>query len=211
MAIVDDERRDEVEPALPDENAPKPTWRIVRAARAGQPGSWDELVQRYGGAIAATVERRIPRDLRGRIDAEGVAQSGLVRAYRNLASFDYKGKGSFWRWLKTIVANLTSTRVRDQRAAKRAAVQGELAFEADELPARLVDPSPSRKALQNERSRLLAAAVDALGEDDAQLLRRHFYDGVPLHEIAAERGVTVKALRNRMSRLFGLLAKRLGP
>lgn len=56
---------------------------------------------------------------------------------------------------------------------------------------------------RDERARLVRAAIDRLvttSAADAQLLERHFLDGVPVRELAKELGVTSRVVRARLSR-----------
>jgi RNA polymerase sigma-70 factor (ECF subfamily) len=69
---------------------------LIQLVLAGSPAVYAQLVQRYQNFVFTIVLRYI----KGREDAEEVAQDVFVKAYRSLA--DFKGASKFSTWLYTI-------------------------------------------------------------------------------------------------------------
>ncbi|HEY0548292.1 MAG TPA: sigma-70 family RNA polymerase sigma factor, partial [Verrucomicrobiae bacterium] len=74
---------------------------LVKAARNGDMGAYDQLVQRYQERIYATVYHMTSNHE----DANDLAQETFIKAYSALKSF--KGDSSFYTWVYRIAVNKT--------------------------------------------------------------------------------------------------------
>ena len=64
---------------------------FAAALARGEPDAADELVEQYGGLLAAVVRRHAPG-----LDAEDLLADALLAIWRNAGRFD--GTGSFRNW-----------------------------------------------------------------------------------------------------------------
>jgi RNA polymerase sigma-70 factor, ECF subfamily len=83
---------------------------LVRLARAGDVGAFDQLVVRHQAAVF----RATLAALRDREEAEEAAQDALVRAWQRLGSF--RGAATFRTWLLSIAWNRAMSRRRSLMA-----------------------------------------------------------------------------------------------
>ncbi|MFH1681295.1 MAG: sigma-70 family RNA polymerase sigma factor, partial [Candidatus Eisenbacteria bacterium] len=78
---------------------------LVRRSRAGDPGAFGALVDRYKHGIYWMVAR-----IAGREEAEDLAQEAFVRAYQALPRF--RGECTFRTWIFKIARNLSLSEIR---------------------------------------------------------------------------------------------------
>jgi RNA polymerase sigma-70 factor (ECF subfamily) len=83
---------------------------LIRLARAGDVGAFDQLVVRHQAAVF----RATLAALRDRAEAEEAAQDALVRAWQRLGSF--RGDATFRTWLLSIAWNRAMSRRRSLMA-----------------------------------------------------------------------------------------------
>jgi RNA polymerase sigma-70 factor (ECF subfamily) len=147
-------------------------------------------------------------------EAEEVLQDALLRALRNLESFD-AGRGSLASWLSTIAWRTALNHLRLHRrpftlsletvGQDLTAVNGN-AFEAEE---EMLDAAFSSG--QSARIEALTKALQQLSADDRTLLRLRYTDELPLDEIASAVGTNTTALASRLYRirkkLYNLILK----
>ena len=67
-------------------------------------------------------------------------------------------------------------------------------------------PSAERHLIGREQTRLVAAALDALGARPAAIFRRHRVDGVPQRTLAEEFGVSLSTVESDLRRAYAALA-----
>lgn len=161
---------------------------LVRLARAGDAGAFDQLVVRHQAAVF----RAALAALRAREDAEEAAQDALVRAWKNLDGF--RGQSSFRTWLLSIAWNRAISRRRSvvRWFARRAPLA-----DADGVVGGAAGPLDALG--QRELAQQVAAAIDALSPKlrDALLLAQsgdYGYD-----EVAAMLNVPVGTVKWRVS------------
>jgi RNA polymerase sigma-70 factor (ECF subfamily) len=132
---------------------------LVERARRGDAAAFEELVVAHQ-EIAFRTAYLIARDAS---DAEEAAQDGFVKAFRALGRF--RAGEPFRPWLLAIVAN--EARNRRRSAGRRAA----LALRAG-VEDRLGDaaPSPEAALVAGEGRARLLAAVEALRDDDRDVI-----------------------------------------
>lgn len=179
-----------------------------------RPPTEDELVERARGGDAAAFAALV-RDheeiafrtayliARNAADAEDAAQVGLTKAWRALPRF--RRGAPFRPWLLAIVANEARNR---RRAAGRR--EGLALRAAHELPSGDAAPSPEGSVLAAERRRTLAAALDALGEADREILTcRHLLE-LSEQETATVLRLRIGTVKSRNARALARLREQLG-
>jgi RNA polymerase sigma-70 factor (ECF subfamily) len=173
---------------------------LVKAARSGDRGAFDDLV-RATYRDTYRLARRLTADEE---DARDVVQEAYLRAYRGLRRF--RGDAQFSTWLYRITANCASTQTR--RAARhRHAVLEDASSIIDERPG----SDPERRAdLVSLRGDLEAALAELPPRLRAVVVLRDVYD-LPHEAIAAELGITETAAKVRLHRARIRLRERLFP
>jgi RNA polymerase sigma-70 factor (ECF subfamily) len=155
-----------------------------------------ELVERYQTRVLRLVSS-ILGPFRG-VDAEETAQDVFVRVYEKLAQF--RGDAKFATWLYRVARGVAINRAR--RARVRLPHLGDDALR--ELVSR---DDPQRRATDEQRDALVAAAVESLPDAYRTIVYLHYWNDVPVSDIADMLGMpsgTIKSYlfraRERLSR-----------
>jgi RNA polymerase sigma-70 factor (ECF subfamily) len=90
---------------------------LLSRIRAGDGSAREELAGRYLTALRRWAHGRLPHAARDLVDTDDLVQSALVRALHRLESFEPRGEGAFFAYLRKILVN----RIRDEtrRASRR--------------------------------------------------------------------------------------------
>lgn len=132
---------------------------------------------------------------RNEVLAQDFASDAFVKAYLSLPN----DVPSFQYWLLRVCKNLWIDHLRKQSP-----------LTSDECLQYAADLStPEVRYLQNERSRALWNAIQALSPVDRELVVLHYFSGLPLQEAARMLGKSYGATRQRMVRLRNELKQRL--
>jgi RNA polymerase sigma-70 factor (ECF subfamily) len=118
--------------------------------------------------------------------ADELVQEVWLTAVRRLASFD-PARGSFAGWLRGIAAGLARNHFR--RAARR---------QAGPLPEDVV--ADQTEVVRREQAEMVARVLAQLPEHYEAVLRARYLEGAGVAEIAAARGVSVKATESLLTR-----------
>jgi len=171
---------------------------LVRLARAGDVGAFDQLVIRHQAAVF----RAALAALRVREEAEEAAQDALLRAWKSLGRF--RGDSSFKTWLVTIAWNRAISR---RRSLSRWFARRVPLSEAGAIA--LDGPGPLDVLRDRERARCVARAIDALSPKlrDALLLARSGEHGY--EDVAVMLRIPVGTLKWRVSEARRQVKRRL--
>ncbi|MEA2622684.1 MAG: hypothetical protein QOH61_1594 [Chloroflexota bacterium] len=170
---------------------------LVRAALDGELDAFNRLVELYQDTLYAICVRVV-----GDRDAAGDAvQEAFFSAYRNLARF--RGD-SFRSWLTRIAMNAATDILRN-RKRRPADPFPEWEDEAWQPPADESE-SPERTAIMRQRSRVIAAAMTEITDDQRTAIVLYDIEGYDYQEIADMTGVSLGTVKSRIHR--GRLALR---
>jgi len=158
---------------------------LARVAEAGDREAFAELFRRFAPRIKSYL-RRLGCESGA---AEELTQETMVMVWRRAASFD-PARASVATWIFTIARN---KRIDALRRERRPEIDP-----AD--PALVPDPAPSAEEplLGRERERRLAAALAALPDDQADLIRLAYFDDRSQSAIAEERRLPLGTVKSRM-------------
>lgn len=165
---------------------------IARAVR-GDSAAYEEIVHRY-----QQVAFRTAYVITGSAaDAEDAAQEGFVRAFRALDRF--RLDADLRPWLLRIVANEARNRVRSAGRRKQL-----------ELRLRPWDaaPSPEAVAVATDERRRLLEMVNALSEEDREVIASRYFLELSGQETAAVLGIPEGTVKSRLSRALERLRAR---
>jgi len=173
---------------------------LVERARRGSPDAYDGLVQRY-----TEMAFRAAHLVTGSAaDAEEAVQDAFVKAHRALSGF--RPGAPFRPWLLRIVGN--EARNRRRSAGRRAALELRLAASVDAGAAAI---SPEAAAVAAQERRTLLDALDALPDDQRQVVVCRYLLQLSVEETAAALAIPEGTVKSRLARALGRLRELLEP
>src|SRR5438552_14958396 len=128
---------------------------LVRAAKRGDMGAFEQLVKRYDRNIF-----RIAQHItQNREDAEDVVQDAFLKAFQNLEQF--QGQSKFYTWLVRIAVNEALMKLRRRRPERTVSLDEEVKTEDDSLPREVADwsPNPEQQYSQAELREILTRTI----------------------------------------------------
>ena len=153
------------------------------------------LLQQYGPLMRYIIAP-ILSDSR---DREECLQDAAMKAWNQLDQYD-ANRGSFTTWLTVITRNTALN------YARRKSPETEALPEQMEAP----DSNPESILLARERKQALQRVLMALSISDRTLFYRKYYYRQSTAQIAAETGLTLRAVEGRLYRVKQKLRKELG-
>lgn len=188
----------------------EPTEELIEDARAGKEDAWSRIDARFRPILALILRGRLPAVVRRRFDTQDVVQSALFTAFREIDSYEYRGAGSFKRWLVTILRRKLHQRNRDQLAGMRDAQrERDLPDPGEGVPDPAGASSPPEQADRAEQLGRLLVAVGELPDDERRIVVARVFDGLPLARIALEMGLSESTVRRKLDKAFRFLKKRM--
>jgi len=171
---------------------------LLDRLRCCAPGALDDLRQQHGPMLRYCIRGILP-DPR---DQEECMADLLLQISQRIHRYD-PDKGELEAWMATIARNTALNRARSIQRERN-----NLTELSDTIP----DPAPTPEdvLLQKERTRHLLQAVNGLGRKDQLLFYRKYYYLQPTSQIAAELGLSVRAVEGRLYRLRQKLRHTLG-
>lgn len=144
-------------------------------------------MDRYSQRIFALVVRIVDCEN----DAEEITQDVFMKAYQNLDRFDFRSSVS--TWLFRIAYNEAINHTRRGRPQVTA---------LDEVSLRSVSDAQVDAFLDSDNPRLAALpeAIDALSAEERALITFHYFEGLPLKEVAEMMQIGESAAKVRLMR-----------
>lgn len=178
---------------------------LIERARKGDAEAYEILFGRYRDELEKRVRLRLRPAVRRLLDASDVVQECELAALEGFEAFQYRGPGSFRRWLHRILENQAAMEQRFLARAKRA-----LAREVPLAPpdsqhgpqAEPADPatSPSDRAAAGERRARLLLLLAKLPEDHRRVLELVKLEERSVAEAASELGRSENAVKKLLAR-----------
>jgi RNA polymerase sigma-70 factor (ECF subfamily) len=172
---------------------------------SGEPG-W--LTERHRCVLRGLAMRLCldPR-LRPRFDESDIVQEALARAWEKREQCRGTTDPERMKWLTEILHTVFLDRVDRELAGKRnpdleRSIPGRMQESSDRLNAWLAaeQSSPSQQAQHLERDMQVAAALQALPDDQRTAVTLRYLVGMTLHEVADQMGRTVKSVNGLLDR-----------
>lgn len=152
-------------------DAPEDLGPLLRAARAGDPAAWREVVERYARRLFALAKSRChDADM-----AEEVTQSVLATVALKIAGGEYTDLGKFESWLFRVAMN----RIRDQvRRMKRSPFVP--------APDGMIESSAAPRATGADEAtiELLRWALEQLSDQDRRIVELRHHGQMSFKQIA---------------------------
>jgi RNA polymerase sigma-70 factor (ECF subfamily) len=167
---------------------------LVIAAQNGDGHAFGILIERYQQRILG-VARRFTRI---REDAEDVVQQSFQKAFVYLHKFE--GKSSFSTWLTRIAINEALMLLRRHRGLREVSIN-DLGGNEETTPGLEIPDSrtdPENAFLQDERSRILSAAMNKLSPGTRKAIELRELSELSTEEAARIMGLSVGAVKGRV-------------
>src|SRR6201993_2106018 len=179
---------------------------LVRAAKSGDVGAFEELVKRYD----RNVFRIAQHITQNREDAEDVVQDAFLKAYSNLEQF--QGQSKFYTWLVRIAVNEALMKLRRRRPERTVSLDEDIKTDEDSLPREVADwsPNPEQQYTQSELREILSKTIQGLPPSFRTVFVLRDVEGLSTEETAAALELSVPAVKSRLLRARLQLRERLG-
>lgn len=158
---------------------------LMQRYQAGSCEAFGELFSRYRTAVCGFFRRRLAQPAR----AEDLAQETFLAVVR--AAPRWEPRSAFRAWLFGIAYNLL-------HAERRRAAADAASSDGDAM--RQVEAQLAAPAADSESVVALRAALDALEEQEREILLLREYEGLRYDEIAELHAVPVNTVRSRLFR-----------
>ena len=178
---------------------------LVRAAKAGDMGAFEQLVNRYD----RNVFRIAQHITQNREDAEDVVQDAFLKAYENLAKFQEQSK--FYTWLVRIAVNEALMRLRRRRPERMVSLDEEVKTEEDSMPREVADwsPNPEQLYTQAELHDILGRTIQGLPPSFRTVFVLRAVEELTVEEAAVVLDIPEATVRTRFFRARGMLRESL--
>ncbi|MGZ9109192.1 MAG: sigma-70 family RNA polymerase sigma factor [Micavibrio sp.] len=134
--------------------------------------------------------------------AEELAQETMLTVWNKAAGYDPKQAGAS-TWIFTIARN---KRIDSLRKNNRVEFDsGDPAFVPDDI-----SPAPDRQVIDSDRTQQVAAALDTLPPEQADLIRKAYFEDKTHHEIASETKIPLGTVKSRLRLALERLHRQLG-
>jgi len=179
---------------------------LVSAAKSGDLGAFEELVNRY--------ERKIFRlamhITQNREDAEDVMQDAFMKSYQNLDRF--QGDSRFYTWLVRIAVNEALMKLRKRRPNQVSLDEPVADRDNQETLLREIEdwgPSPEQRFAQTELNSILTQVIGELEPIFRVVFLLRDVEGVSTEDTAQILGISIPAVKSRLLRARLKLRQRL--
>lgn len=156
----------------------------------------EELLLRFGPLMNYIIAPILP----GSHDREECLSETVMTVWEKIDTYD-PDKGSWTTWLTAVTRNGALNRARKLRREDTQEL-------TPDIPA--PEPTPEELVIRKEREAALLEALRYLGDRERMLFYRKYYYRQPTAQIAAELGMTQRAVEGRLYRIKQKLRKRLG-
>jgi RNA polymerase sigma-70 factor (ECF subfamily) len=169
---------------------------LVAAAKSGNVDALEFLVRRHEWRILRVAQRVT----RNREDAEDIVQQSFQKAFVHLHEFEERS--SFSTWLTRIAINEAVMCLRKNRRTRAVWIDDLTPSEETALALQIPDPaaSPERSYAQQETERFLFFAINQLTPGVRTAIQLCDLDEHSLKESAHLMGVSLTAVKSRVSR-----------
>ena len=192
-----------IQPQLSD--PPSEELVLVRAAKGGDDGAFNELVRRYD----RNVFRIAQHITQNREDAEDVVQDAFLKAYTNLQQFQEQSK--FYTWLVRIAVNEALMKLRRRRPERTVSLDEEIQVGEDSVPREVADwsPNPEQNYNQAELREILTRTIQGLPPGFRTVFILRDVEGLSTEETADALELSIPAVKSRLLRARLQLRERL--
>ena len=177
----------------------------VAKARAGDAEAFRVLVERHSRPLFRLAFRMTGNEQ----DSEDVVQESLLRAYKQLRTFDERASFRTWIYRITVNCSIDLVRSRKRRLENAPAADPELEDPIQSLPA--PDPAPDRLAMSTEAGQRIAVAMQKLSESERTAFVLRHFEGMCIEDVSRVLGCEPGAAKHSVFRAVRKLRRALEP
>jgi RNA polymerase sigma-70 factor (ECF subfamily) len=179
---------------------------LVKAAKGGDLGAFEELVNRYETRIF----RLTMNITQNREDAQDATQDAFLKSFQHLDRF--QGDSRFYTWLVRIAVNEALMRLRKRRP-NVVSLDEPVATEDDLVPHDVQDwdPTPEQRYERTEMNSILNDAIGKLDPIFRTVFLLRDVEQISTEETADALGISVPAVKSRLLRARLKLRDGLSP
>jgi RNA polymerase sigma-70 factor (ECF subfamily) len=194
--------------SLNDEQEAKPD-DLLAGLRAGDDGSFAELVRRYGGKMLSVAIRIVGNPE----DARDCVQESFLQAFEHIDGFE--GRSTVWTWLYRILVNSALLKLRSRRRRPESSLD-DLMPEFDAYHCRIEPGDPGHDSVEELVSRketrdTVRQAIEELPDDYRDVLLLRDILELDTQETAESLQINPGAVKTRLHRARAALKKLLEP
>jgi RNA polymerase sigma-70 factor (ECF subfamily) len=181
---------------------------LVSRVREGDEGCFELLFDRHADAVRSRAAQWLPARIQRKLSVDDVLQEVRIVAFRRLPEFEHRDARSFRNWLLRIAQLKVQGVIGHYAAAKRSAWL-ELSRGARPATAAFAGrgPTPSEAAIASELAELARLAMEALTDDQREVLRLVREERMPLREVAQRLDRSYEAAKRLHGRALLRLAE----
>ncbi len=166
---------------------------LIRRAGNGEQDALTELYNRTYDGVYQTI-RAMVKDEDTALD---ILQDSYIKAFNSLDKLQEPNK--FRAWVKRIAHNRTVDYLRKTKPIMFSSMVSADSDEMVEFADERLSVMPDAVMDQNETTRLVSEILDELPEDQRAVTVMHYFDDVPVSEIAAQLGVSENTVKSRLN------------
>jgi RNA polymerase sigma-70 factor (ECF subfamily) len=169
---------------------------LVSTAKSGDASAFVELSKRHSNRLLQTTYRIT----KNRQDAEDALQDSLLKAFTHLK--DFQEKSSFSTWLTRIGINSALMILRKKRGCSEISIDGtdDPGGKYERWEARSLTEDPESRLAREERETLLRDAILRLPPVFREVVELRQAREYSTREIAQALGISIPAVKSRLSR-----------
>jgi RNA polymerase sigma-70 factor (ECF subfamily) len=185
---------------------------LVHLARSGDHQALAALFHSCEAPTKRNIRKRLSPAVRRRLSESDVFQEAIMTAARRIDTFEFRGDGSFQRWLGGIAENTRRDAVRRHTHAAKRSVRAEITRDArpETRHAEGAGATPSRIAMAKEMRDLIASALADMPEDYRAVIQLLERRRTSREEAGELMGRSANAVKKLHARALAELARRLG-
>lgn len=177
----------------------------VAKARAGDAEAFRVLVERHSRPLFRLAFRMTGNEQ----DSEDVVQESLLRAYKQLRTFDERASFRTWLYRITVNCSIDLVRSRKRRLENSPAADPELEDPIQALPAQ--GPTPDRLAMSTQAGQRIAVAMQKLSESERTAFVLRHFEGMCIDDVSRVLGCEPGAAKHSVFRAVRKLRRALEP
>ncbi len=182
-----------------------------------QPSHSFAKIESYRGYLRFLARVQLGKGTNARFDPSDIVQQSMLQAYQAWDGFQGNSEAELIAWLRTILARTVAHAVRDAHAERRdinreRSIHAAIDASSCRLENFLADgqSSPSQQAVRREQAVIVAEAVEALSDQQREVILLRYWHGKTIAEIAEAMDKTPSAVAGLAHRGLKTLRESLG-
>ena len=180
---------------------------LLEQAKQGDKNALGELLIRYRPYLRILAQRHMDAAIRVRLDPSDVVQQTSLEAHRGIDRFRGDSEGEWVAWVRKILENNAAQAIRRHLLTQKRSARREVYLDESNSAVHSVkgglrsrENSPSKRALNSERSVKLALMLHNLPASQREAIRLRYLEGRSLKELAESLGRSETAVAGLLKR-----------